>query len=123
SRPPRPPGTAFRPFPSPGSTRREVRWASRQTPAVARATGTNRSALSGCRTVVKTRSGRPSPREGLCMHGTHTPGSRPEVRLAAVLLTGLLVWLLSAPLSAEQPRTGGALSLIVSAEPPSCEPH
>ena len=42
------------------------------------------------------------------MHGSQAPGGRPEVRLAAVLLTGLLVWLLSAPLSAQQPRTGRA---------------
>src|SRR5881296_1272924 len=57
------------------------------------------------------------------MHGTQTPDSRPEVRLVAVLLTGLLVWLLSAPLSAQQPRTGGTLTFIVSAEPPSFDAH
>src|SRR2546430_15127160 len=57
------------------------------------------------------------------MHGSQAPGGRPEVRLAAVLLTGLLVWLLSAPLSAQQPRTGGALTFIVSAEPPSFDAH
>lgn len=57
------------------------------------------------------------------MHGSQAPGGRPEVRLAAVLLTGLLVWLLSAPLSAQQPRTGGTLTFIVSAEPPSFDAH
>src|SRR5256885_15107955 len=57
------------------------------------------------------------------MHGSQAPGGRPEVRLAAVLLTGLLVWLRSAPLSAQQPRTGGTLTFIVSAEPPSFYAH
>src|SRR5206468_9066811 len=57
------------------------------------------------------------------MHGSQAPGGRPEVRLAAVLLTSLLVWLLSAPLSAQQPRTGGTLTFIVSAEPPSFDAH
>src|SRR2546428_9220442 len=57
------------------------------------------------------------------MHGSHAPGRRPELRIVAVLVTGLLFWLLSAPLGAQQPRTGGTLTFIVSAEPPSFDAH
>src|SRR2546426_8890594 len=57
------------------------------------------------------------------MHGSHALGRRPELRIVAVLVTGLLFWLLSAPLGAQQPRTGGTLTFIVSAEPPSFDAH
>src|SRR2546427_4430731 len=57
------------------------------------------------------------------MHGSHAPGRRRELRIVAVLVTGLLFWLLSAPLGAQLPRTGGTLTFIVSAEPPSFDAH
>src|SRR2546428_348856 len=57
------------------------------------------------------------------MHGSHAPGRRPELRIVAVLVTGLLLGLLSAPLGAQQPRPGGTLTFVVSAEPPSFDAH
>src|SRR2546425_9977546 len=57
------------------------------------------------------------------MHGLHAPGRRPELRIVALCVTGLLLWLLSVPLGAQQPRTGGTLTFIVSAEPPSFDTH
>ncbi len=57
------------------------------------------------------------------MHGFHAAGSRSSLRVAAVVLVGLLLWLLSVPLAAQQPRRGGTLAFEVSAEPPSFDAH
>jgi peptide/nickel transport system substrate-binding protein len=40
-----------------------------------------------------------------------------------VIVTGLLFWLLAVPSLAQQPRRGGILTFVVSAEPPSFDAH
>ncbi len=53
------------------------------------------------------------------MHGFSIAGRR----IGAVVLAGLLLWLLSAPSQAQVPRMGGTLAFEVSAEPPSFDAH
>lgn len=57
------------------------------------------------------------------MYGFYPAGGRSGVRVAAVMLVGLLLWVLSPPLAAQQPRRGGTLAFEVSAEPPSFDAH
>jgi peptide/nickel transport system substrate-binding protein len=50
-------------------------------------------------------------------------GSRSGFRVAAGVLAVLLLWQLSTPSTAQQPRRGGILTFVVSAEPPSFDAH
>ncbi len=57
------------------------------------------------------------------MHGLHPAGHLSRPRAVAVFMICLLLGLLSASSTAQQPRRGGTLTFIVSAEPPSFDAH
>ncbi len=57
------------------------------------------------------------------MHRVHIGGHLLRPRAVAVLMVCLLLWLLSASSTAQQPRRGGTLAFVVSAEPPSFDAH
>ncbi len=57
------------------------------------------------------------------MHGLHPAGHLSRPRAVAVFMVCLLLGLLVASSMAQQPRRGGILAFIVSAEPPSFDAH